>query len=225
MTESFQVKGMTCTSCEGIISHAVKNLPGISEVRVSKQQEQLTIVANRHFGVKELQEAVGQKYLLKEITGQTPVTPVASGFSWNDVSVWKRAGFNTLNCLIGCSIGDFAMVVFLQHFYPNTPMSVQMTLSVIAGLFTSVTLETTLLHYREKLFWQAALKMAVSMSFISMVAMEIAMDTTDFMITGGKMAVGNPAYWLAFVPSLAMGFLVPLPYNYYQLKKHNRACH
>jgi hypothetical protein len=32
-------------------------------------------------------------------------------------------------------------------------------------------------------------------------------------------------YWLAFIPAAVAGFLTPLPYNYYQLKKHNRACH
>ena len=63
------------------------------------------------------------------------------------------------------------------------------------------------------------------MSFLSMVAMEIAMNATDFMITGGKMALSNPNYWLAFIPAALLGFLVPLPYNYYKLKKYNKACH
>jgi len=153
----------------------------------------------------------------------TPVLPT-SGF-WGDNSTWKRASFNTLSCLIGCSIGDFAMIIFLQAFYPATPMYTQMILAIIAGLFTSVMLETSLLRYREKLVWKSALKMALSMSFLSMVAMEIAMNLTDFMITGGKMALSSPAYWLAFVPAAIAGFLVPLPYNYYQLKKYNKACH
>ncbi|MBI3234816.1 MAG: DUF4396 domain-containing protein [Bacteroidetes bacterium] len=39
------------------------------------------------------------------------------------------------------------------------------------------------------------------------------------------MALSNPNYWLAFIPAAVVGFLVPLPYNYYQLKKHNKACH
>jgi len=98
-------------------------------------------------------------------------------------------------------------------------------LAVLAGLTTSIALETALMHYREKFNWMAALRMALSMSFISMVAMEIAMNGTDFMLTGGKAQITSVLYWLAFIPAAVAGFLTPLPYNYYQLKKHNRACH
>ena len=31
----------------------------------------------------------------------------AEGGLWTDLDVWRRSGKNTLNCLIGCSIGDF----------------------------------------------------------------------------------------------------------------------
>ena len=147
-----------------------------------------------------------------------------SGF-WRDTKTWKRASFNTFNCLVGCAIGDFAMIIYLQVYYPQTPMWLQMLLAVLAGLTTSVALETAIMHYREGFNWKAAFRMAVSMSFLSMVAMEIAMNTTDFMITGGKAALNSAGYWLAFIPAAVAGFLTPLPYNYYQLKKHNRACH
>jgi hypothetical protein len=58
-----------------------------------------------------------------------------------------------------------------------------------------------------------------------MVAMELAMTSTDFMITGGKAAFEDPMYWFALVPALIVGFITPLPYNYYKLKKFNQACH
>ncbi len=144
---------------------------------------------------------------------------------WRDTGAWSRASFNTLNCLIGCSIGDFGMVFYLQAFYPETPIMVQMVLAIIAGLITSIMLETVLLKYREHFNWTLALKTAFGMSFISMVAMELVMTSTDFMITGGKAAFEDPVYWLALIPALAAGFLVPLPYNYYKLKKFNKACH
>ena len=146
-------------------------------------------------------------------------------FSWSDRSTWKKAGRNTFNCLLGCSIGDFGMIIFLQAFYPATPMWMQMILAIMAGLITSVALETFLLHNREKLAWKPAFQMAISMSFISMVAMEVVMNLTDFMITGGKMALTSPAYWFAFLPAALAGFLAPLPYNYYKLRKYNKSCH
>jgi len=148
----------------------------------------------------------------------------SEGF-WLDSAKWRRASFNTLNCLIGCSIGDFGMVFYLQAFYPATPLMTQMALAIIAGLCTSILLETAILKTRERFSWNLALKTAFGMSFISMVAMEIAMTSTDFMITGGKAAFDDPVYWLALAPALIVGFLVPLPYNYYKLKKFNQACH
>lgn len=117
------------------------------------------------------------------------------------------------------------MVFYLQAFYPNTPIWLQMTLAVIAGLCTSIMLETVILKVRERFNWSFALRTAFGMSFLSMVAMEIAMTSTDFMITGGKAAFSDPMYWLALIPALVVGFITPLPYNYYKLKKFNRACH
>lgn len=145
--------------------------------------------------------------------------------SWNNTKNWKRASFNTLSCLIGCSIGDFGMIIFLQAYYPETSMLWQMILAIIAGLITSILLETFLLKYREHFNWSFALKTAFGMSFMSMVGMEIAMNTTDFMVTGGKAAFDNPMYWTALLLALVAGFLAPLPYNYYKLEKFKEACH
>lgn len=153
---------------------------------------------------------------LSSVTGQN---------FWLDNNIWKRASFNTLNCLIGCSIGDFGMIIYTQAFHPHISMFTQMALATIAGLCTSVMLETLILRVREKFDWRNALTTAFSMSFLSMLAMEMAMNTADFMITGGKANFGTLQYWLAFAVAAIAGFLVPLPYNYYKLKKYNKACH
>ena len=150
---------------------------------------------------------------------------ISKSISWSNRKNWKRASFNTLNCLIGCSIGDFGMIIFLQAYYPETSMMWQMILAIIAGLTTSIMLETMILKYREHFNWSFALKTAFGMSFISMVGMEIAMNTTDFVVTGGKAAFDDPMYWGALLIAMVAGFLAPLPYNYYKLEKFNKACH
>ena len=58
------------------------------------------------------------------------------------------------------------------------------------------------------------------MSFISMVSMEIAMNITDVILTGG--AILN--WWVVQI-MLLVGFLTQWPYNYWRLKKYNIACH
>ena len=94
-----------------------------------------------------------------------------------------------------------------------------MFLAVINGLITSITLETIIL-VRQNFNLKNAIKTAFGMSFISMISMEIAMNLTDFVFTGG--AILN---WYILPLMLFAGFITPLPYNYYKLKKYNISCH
>tara|TARA_Y200000002_G_scaffold161315_1_gene133242 strand:+ start:200 stop:481 length:282 start_codon:yes stop_codon:yes gene_type:complete len=93
-----------------------------------------------------------------------------------------------------------------------------MTLAVINGLITSIVLETIILL--KQMNFKNAISTALGMSLISMISMEAAMNITDYLITGG--AVIN----LTVIPiMLIVGFITPLPYNYWRLKKFNRSCH
>lgn len=211
---------MTCAGCAAKVEYVLGSVKGVDRVQVNLEKAEAEIYAQSKMAEHAFVEALAPyKYRL---AGSAPI--VVSGF-WQDGSVWKRASFNTLNCLIGCSLGDFGMIIYLQAYHPEVSMTAQMVLAILAGLTTSVLFETTLLRLREKFSWSAALRTAFSMSFISMVAMEVVMNATDFMLTGGKAAFGNPMYWTALVVAMVAGFLAPLPYNYYRLKKYNKACH
>ncbi|HEX8061459.1 MAG TPA: DUF4396 domain-containing protein [Cyclobacteriaceae bacterium] len=235
MKHTYKITGMTCSGCAATVQKALQKVDGVTGVNIDLQKSEAEVEMHHHVATTALQAGLASypSYQLFEGNGATMTMPLSNNMSmsstavleWNDNSVWRRAAFNTLNCLIGCSIGDFAMILFLQRYYPSTSMTVQMILAVIAGLATSVAFETILLRSREKFAWAAAFQTALSMSFISMVAMEVVMNFTDFMITGGKAAFGNPMYWTALLVSMIAGFLAPLPYNYYKLKKYNKACH
>lgn len=45
---------------------------------------------------------------------------------WQSRASWSRAIVNTLRCLVGCTLGDFAMMWFLQSHYPSLSMGVVM---------------------------------------------------------------------------------------------------
>ena len=64
-----------------------------------------------------------------------------------------------------------------------------------------------------------ALKTATGMSLVSMISMEIAMNITDVILTGGVLV------WWVIPIMLFVGFITPLPYNYYRLKKYGKSCH
>ena len=121
--------------------------------------------------------------------------------------------------LLGCAIGDFGTILYFQITGIPWPVLAIMTLAIINGLITSIVLET-IISLRQKLDFSKALKTALGMSFISMVSMEIAMNLTDVILTGG--AILN---WWVVPIMLLVGFLTPWPYNYWRLKKYNIACH
>ncbi|ETN44065.1 uncharacterized protein HMPREF1541_10930 [Cyphellophora europaea CBS 101466] len=101
-----------------------------------------------------------------------------------------------------------------------------MALSMGAGIGTSLILETALLHFgRDKLPVSASIRTAAGMSFISMVAMELVENLIDYNLTGGIVALHDLRFWTAAVLSAIGGFLAPLPYNYFKLRRFGKSCH
>ena len=140
-------------------------------------------------------------------------------FHWSCKHTWLRSAKNTLWCLFGCSIGDFGTILFFQLTQIPFPILAIMILAIINGIITSIILETIIL-LKQNFYLKQAFKTVVGMSLISMVSMEIAMNTTDYFLTGGAILT-----WWVVPIMLAVGFVTPWPYNYWRLKKYNEACH
>jgi hypothetical protein len=48
---------------------------------------------------------------------------------WTCRGTWRRAGVNTLRCLVGCTVGDFSALWTLQTYMPELGMGTIMALS------------------------------------------------------------------------------------------------
>tara|TARA_B100001778_G_C18344174_1_gene518947 strand:+ start:46 stop:669 length:624 start_codon:yes stop_codon:yes gene_type:complete len=205
-TSTYDVGGMSCDGCVSKLSTALENIPGVksSNVEVGK-----AIID--HEG--DLNEEISAAIVSCGFT-------VGSDFSWSDSAVWKKSAHNTKWCLIGCSIGDFGTIAFFQFVYTDSGWSTMsiMILAIINGLLTSIALETAILSKQMGLF--EGFKVAIGMSFISMIAMESAMNITDYLMTGGAMLT----LWAVPI-MLIVGFITPWPYNYWRLKKYGVSCH
>ena len=138
--------------------------------------------------------------------------------SWSCRHTWRRASYNTMWCLIGCSIGDLGTIAFFQFTGIPWPVVAIMALAIMNGLITSIILETIILMRQMAL--KLAFKTAIGMSLISMISMEVAMNVTDVMLTGGA----KLTLWVIPIMLFA-GFITPLPYNYWRLKALGKACH
>ena len=140
-----------------------------------------------------------------------------NNIEWNCIKTWRESAYNTLWCLIGCSIGDFGTIFYFQSIDHSLSIYVVMLIAIFNGLVTSVLLETFILL--KSMTFNNALKTALGMSFISMIAMEISMNLTDLILVGGVIT------WWVIPVMLAAGFVTPWPYNYWRLKKYGMACH
>jgi len=140
-------------------------------------------------------------------------------FHWSCKHTWSRSAKNTLWCLLGCSIGDLGTILFFQLTQIPFPILIIMTLAITNGIITSIILETIIL-LKQNFTFKNAFKTAFGMSLISMISMEVAMNLTDYLLTGGAMLT-----WWVVPIMLVVGFVTPWPYNYWRLKKYNQACH
>ena len=144
---------------------------------------------------------------------------ISSTFHWACKHTWKRSAKNTTWCLLGCAIGDFGTILFFQLTKIPFPLLGIMILAIINGLITSIILETIIL-IRQGFSFNGAVKTASGMSLISMLSMEIMMNSTDYILTGGAILT-----WWVVPIMLIVGFLTPWPYNYWRLKKFGINCH
>ena len=138
--------------------------------------------------------------------------------NWHCKHTWKTASYNTSWCLLGCAIGDLGTIAYFQFMGIDWPVWAIMSLAILNGLMTSIILETIILS--RQMTPKLAFKTAVGMSLISMISMEVAMNVTDVMLTGGAVLT----WWVIPIMLLA-GFVTPLPYNYWRLKALGKACH
>ncbi len=138
---------------------------------------------------------------------------------WNNKKNWVKSAHNTKWCLIGCSIGDFGTIAYFQFNEHSLSTLTVMLLAMFNGLLTSIILETIIL-YRSNFSLHDALMTACGMSFISMLAMETAMNLTDYALTGGAILT-----WWVIPIALLAGFITPWPYNYWRLQRHGKSCH
>ena len=143
----------------------------------------------------------------------------SSTLDWTCKHTWKTSAKNTMWCVTGCAIGDFGTILFFQLTQIPFPLMGIMILAIINGLITSIFLETFILM-RQNFSFIVAIKTASGMSLISMLSMEIMMNLTDYLLTGGAILT-----WWVIPIMLIVGFLTPWPYNYWRLKKFGINCH
>ena len=85
MTHTYQLTGMTCTSCEAKVKSNLMTVSDITSVDVSKDTNTATISMNKHIELSDLQRAIGGKESKYQITA----------IQHNEVSEQVKSWFET----------------------------------------------------------------------------------------------------------------------------------
>ena len=146
------------------------------------------------------------------------------GHGHGAVSPARLATSATVHCLTGCAIGELAGLLIGVALGLN-PWAT-MTLATVLGFASGYALGLRPL---------VAQGMSVAQAFrtiwlgetISIAAMELAMNVTDYSV--GGMNVGSvlaPRFWLGYALALPAGFLAAWPVNYFLLRNSVKPhCH
>ena len=62
MVHTYQVTGMTCSSCESKVKSSLLMVENVVSVEVSKDENSATITMDKHIPLDRLQKALPEKY-------------------------------------------------------------------------------------------------------------------------------------------------------------------
>ena len=130
----------------------------------------------------------------------------------------------TLHCLTGCAIGEFAGLAIGVALGLN-PWAT-MALATVLGFASGYALGLRPLIQQGMSALQAFRTIWLGET-ISIAAMELAMNFTDYHV-GGVQATSllAPVFWLGYAAALPAGFVVAWPVNYWLLRRNvKQPCH
>lgn len=130
----------------------------------------------------------------------------------------------TIHCLTGCAIGEFVgLAIGVSLGLGAWPT---MILATVLGFASGYTLGLRPL-VKQGLSWGAAWKAIWLGETVSIAAMELAMNFTDYHVGGVQAAsMLSPMFWLGYAAALPAGFIVAWPVNYWLLRRNvKKPCH
>jgi hypothetical protein len=139
-------------------------------------------------------------------------------------SLARLSTYATLHCLTGCAIGEFAGLA-IGVTLGLDPWAT-MALATLLGFASGYALGLRPL-VQQGLGWRAAFKAIWLGETISIAAMELAMNFTDYHVGGVQAAsILHPVFWLGYALALPAGFGVAWPVNYWLLRRNfKQPCH
>jgi len=116
MTHTYQLNGMTCTSCEDKVKKALELIDDVTAVTVSKQDSTATITMSKHINLSDLQNALDTKYQILAPNHNEAVQQTRSWFETYKPIVLIFLYISLVTGLIAFSNHHFDYMKAMQHF-------------------------------------------------------------------------------------------------------------
>jgi copper chaperone CopZ len=119
MIHTYQLTGMTCTSCEAKVKSSLLTLPDVTSVDVSKDQQTATISMDKHIPLSDLQKALGgegSKYQIIPIHHSEAAEQAKSWFATYKPLLIVFSYITIVTVSIQLAQGHFDVMHWMQHF-------------------------------------------------------------------------------------------------------------
>jgi copper chaperone CopZ len=116
MTHTYQLTGMTCSSCEDKVKKALELVDNITNVAVSKENNTATVTMNKHVGLTDLQNALDPKYQISAIDHNETIEQTRSWFETYKPILLIFFYISLITILIQTTNHHFNYMQAMQHF-------------------------------------------------------------------------------------------------------------
>ncbi len=116
MTHTYQVTGMTCTSCEAKVKSTLLMVENVTAVEVSKDENLATIIMNKHIALSDLQKVLPEKYKISALNHNEITEQTKSWFETYKPILLIFAYIVSVTLLIQFGNHHFDAMQWMQHF-------------------------------------------------------------------------------------------------------------
>jgi len=116
MKHTYQITGMTCSSCEYKVKNALQSVDNITSVEVSKETSSAIVSMTKHVSLPDLQKALDSKYQISSIIHNETIEEKRSWFEIYKPIVLIFFYISLVTVLIQFTNHHFNFMQAMQHF-------------------------------------------------------------------------------------------------------------
>jgi len=116
MTHSYQITGMTCSSCEAKVKSALLIVENVTNVEVSKDDNSAVITMDKHIALSDLQNALDPKYQISAKYHNEMAEQTKSWFDTYKPILLIFFYISLTTVLVQLSNPHFDVMQWMQHF-------------------------------------------------------------------------------------------------------------